>query len=299
MPVWSNWRQNGAFLVFIALLFWAGNIVVGRATVGLVSPLSLASMRWLIAGVIALFLARRHLRRDWPAIKAGWRWLVLLSLTGITAYNTLVYVGLQSTSAINGFLINTTIASVVAVTGFLLFRDRIGWRAALGLAIAMLGVTWVILGGDIASLLALELNRGDLIIFAGVVSYAFYMAWLRKRPDVHPMTFIAVTFLLGDLFLLPFWALETAAGAVTAWGDARTWWVIAYLAIFPSLVSYLCFNRGVALIGPNRASALLLMTPLVGVILSMIFLGEALAASHVVGGILIFTGLFIGQRKTA
>lgn len=296
MSVRSSWRQNGTLLVLIALLFWAGNIVVGRATVGLVSPLSLASMRWLIAGAIALVLARRHLRRDWPAIRAGWPWLLLLSLTGITAYNTLVYIGLQSTTAINGFLINTTIASVVAVTGFLLFRDRMGWRAALGLLVAMLGVVWVILGGDLASLLALELNRGDLVIFTGVVSYALYMAWLRKRPPVHPMTFIAVTFLIGAVFLLPFWALETAAGAFTAWGDPRTWWVIGYLAVFPSLVSYLCFNRGVALIGPNRASALLLMTPLVGVVLAMIFLGEALVWAHVIGGILIFAGLFIGRR---
>ncbi len=292
-------RENGAALIFIALLFWAGNMVAGRATVGLVAPVTLACMRWSIAGVIALFLARRHLKRDWPAIRAGWRPLVLLSLTGISGYNTLVYLGLQSTTAINGFLINTTLASVVALMCFLLFRDRLGRRAALGLVVAMSGVVWVILGGDLTKLLSLTLNRGDLIVFAGVVCYALYTALLRKRPDIHPMTFIAVTFILGFLFLLPFWVLEAATGMTAVWDDPRTWSVIGYLAIFPSLVSFLCFNRGVALIGANRASALLLMMPLVGVVLSMIFLGEALILAHVVGGMLIFAGLYIGRRKPA
>jgi drug/metabolite transporter (DMT)-like permease len=93
--------------------------------------------------------------------------------------------------------------------------------------------------------------------------------------------------------------LEAATGMTAVWDDPRTWSVIGYLAIFPSLVSFLCFNRGVALIGANRASALLLMMPLVGVVLSMIFLGEALILAHVVGGMLIFAGLYIGRRKPA
>lgn len=282
--------------MLVAILFWASNFIIGRAAVGLVPPVSLALLRWSAAAVIALVLARPHLRRDWPEVRAQWRWMLVLSVTGISAFNTLAYLGLEHTTAINGYLINTCLASIVAVLGFLLFGERLNWRAALGLAVAMAGVVWVVLGGDLGLLRSLTLNRGDLLILAGVLSYALYTVLLRKSPAIHPTTFIAVTFVTGVVVLIPFWLWEMAAGGVTVWQSPRTWMFVLYLAVFPSIVSYLCFNGGVAALGANRASALLLLTPLVGVVLAIIFLGERLLLSHVTGGVLIFAGLALARR---
>lgn len=292
----TRWRDNGTVLILVAILFWASNFIIGRAAVGLVSPVALATLRWMVAAAIALILARPHLRQDWPALKAQWRWVLVLSVTGISGFNTLAYLGLESTTAINGYLINTCMASIVALLGFLMFGERLSGRATLGLAIAMAGVVWVVLGGDLGLLRSLTLNRGDLLILAAVLSYAIYMVLLRKRPAVHPMTFLAATFVVGSLVLIPFWLWEMAAGGVTAWQSPRTWLFILYLAVFPSIVSYRCFNGAVAVLGSNRASALTLMTPLIGILLAVIFLGERLVVAHVAGGVLIFAGLVLGRR---
>lgn len=289
-------NNNGTLLICIAVLFWAGNLIVGRLAVGVVPPVALAFYRWLIGGLIALVFAWPHLRRDWPHLLANWHWMLIYGAFGIAIYNTLVYVGLTTTTAINAFLINTTVAPMVAVASFVFFGERIGLRAVLGLVVALSGVVWIILRGDLAMLKTLALNPGDFLVLIGVATYAIYTVFLRKRPPIHGMTFITVTFLLGSLMLLPFFLWEWAAVGPVPWGRMDTWLSIGYLAIFPSLLSYLCFNRGVHLLGANRASALLLLTPLLGVVLAMVFLKEQLIPAHIVGAAMIFFGLFLGRK---
>jgi drug/metabolite transporter (DMT)-like permease len=240
-----------------------------------------------------------HLRRDLPKVLAAWPWVLILSACGVGAFNTLLYVGLQYTQAINSLLMQSTMPAIILLLSYLFFRERFSVFQGLGVVVSMLGVLVIISGADPSRLASLDLNRGDLWVFAAVVVYALYSALLRKRPaGIHPLTLVAVTFFLGDLMLAPFAAWETwGEGRAMDWSHPYTWMAIGYVAVFPSVLSYLCFNRGVELIGANRAGLFIHLNPLFGSFLAIVFLGETFAPYHGAGLALIVAGIFLSNRK--
>jgi drug/metabolite transporter (DMT)-like permease len=297
--VFDRLFANPYLLLALAVAFWSGNAVIGRAVHGVVPPVGLAFFRWMGAFVLILPFAWPHLRRDWPKVLAAWPWVLILAACGVGAFNTLLYVGLQYTQAINSLLMQSTMPAIILLMSFLFFRERFNLFQGLGVIVSMVGVLVIITGADPARLTALDLNRGDLWVFAAVVVYALYSALLRKRPaGVHPLSFVALTFLLGDLMLAPFAGYEAfVTGRVMDWGHPYTWMAIGYVAVFPSVMSYLCFNRGVELIGANRAGLFIHLNPLFGSLLAIVFLGERFATYHGAGMALIIAGIFLSNRK--
>ncbi|HEX2886915.1 DMT family transporter, partial [Vineibacter terrae] len=160
------------------------------------------------------------------------------------------------------------------------------------------GVLVIASRGAPASLASTAFNVGDAWVFGAVVSYAFYSALLRRRPAVHPLSFIAATFALGALMLVPFYAWETASGAPMRWSGTSAL-AVAYVALFPSLLAYLCFNRGVELIGANRAGQFVHLMPAFGTGLAIVFLGESVHGYHAVGIALIALGIGLAIARRA
>jgi drug/metabolite transporter (DMT)-like permease len=290
---------NPYLLLALAVAFWAGNAVIGRAVHGVVPPVGLAFFRWLGALVVMMPFAWPHLRRDFPKAVAAWPWVVILAACGIGGFNTLLYIGLQYTQAINSLLMQSTMPAIILLFSYAFFRERFSLFQGLGVVVSMVGVLVIITAADPARMAALDLNRGDLWVFAAVVVYALYSALLRKRPaGIHPLTFVALTFFIGDLMLAPFAAWEAfGAGRPMDWGHPYTWMAISYVAVFPSVLSYLCFNRGVELIGANRAGLFIHLNPLFGSLLAIVFLGETFAPYHGAGMALILAGIFLSNRK--
>ncbi len=288
--------DNGVVLIMIAVLFWAGNFVMGRIAVDYIPPVALAFYRWICAGLIALAVAWPNIKKDWPVIRVNWQWLTILGISGIGIYNTFVYIGVHSTTVLNTLILNASLPVVVAVMSWIFFREQLKGKQTFGLLMALAGVIYVIIKGQIATLLSITLNVGDFWVLSGVASYAIYTVFLRKRPQINGMSFIAVTFLIGAVFLFPFYVAEHMSGAMPVWQAPQTWGILLYVIIFPSLLSYICFNRGVAILGATRASTLLLTAPIWGAILALMFLGEQLTWVHLVGALLIFSGLVVGRR---
>ena len=284
-------------LLVLTMLFWSGNFVLGRAVAEAVPPVALAFWRWFGGFLILLGFAWPHLRRDWPEILRCWRMMLLLSAVGVATFNTLVYIGLGSTTAINALLLQSTMPVVIILFSFLLFRDRIGLMQALGLAASLAGVAAIVGRGEPAALLALSFNEGDLLIFTAVVSYALYSALLRRRPAIHPLSFLAASFALGAAMLLPFHLWEHLAGNSLR-ANATTFLAIFYVAVFPSILAYLCFNRGVELIGANRAGQFVHLMPLFGSLLAIAFLGERFRLYHALGMALIGAGILLATRAS-
>lgn len=289
--------DNGAVLVFVAVLCWVGNFLVARSTAGIVPPVALAFFRWLIAGAIVTAFYWRPLVRDWPVIWRNRGWVLLLGVAGIGIYNSFIYIGLQSTLVLNLLVLNASVTLMVALLSYVFFRERLSIGQMAGILLSTVGVLWIVLRGDPAALLDLQFHRGDVWILSGVLAYAVYMAFLRKSPKIHPMSLIAVTFMIGTLFNLPFVMLEMAEGRFVQWADPRALLSIAYVVIFPSIIAYICFNRGVAILGGTRASTIMLTSPVVGAVLAMLFLGERLTVVHLVGGFLVFSGILVSRRK--
>lgn len=282
-------------LLTLAVFFWSVNFIVGRAVRADIPPIALAFWRWAVASVLVAFLARPHLRADWPRMKGYWPTLLLLSVLGVSAFNSLVYTGLQQTIALNAFLMQSLMPVLIVGLSFLIFRETITGVQALGIGISLCGAVTIIARGDPGVLLGLSMNRGDLLFFTAVVCYAGYSVMLRKRPPIHPLSFLAVTFATGTLILLPFYLWETVFVRAFV-GGSRAVLAVGYVAVFPSIVSYFCFNRGVELAGANRAGLFLHLMPVFGSIMAVLVLGESLAWFHGAGIAAIAVGIFLTTR---
>jgi drug/metabolite transporter (DMT)-like permease len=283
------WRSPYVLLVLTAL-FWSGNFVVGRAVHGTVPPVALAFWRWAGGFAMVIGFAWPHLHRDLPVLCRNWRLVLLLSALGVAAFNTMVYIGLQSTTAINALLMQSAMPLVILLCSFVLFAERTGALQLLAVLVSLAGVLVIASRGSPLALTGAAFDTGDAWVFCAVVSYALYSVLLRRRPAVHPLSFIAATFALGALLLLPFYAWETSSGAPMRWSGVAIL-AVAYVALFPSLLAYLCFNRGVELIGANRAGQFVHLMPAFGTVLAVVFLGESVHAYHAVGIALIGLGI--------
>jgi drug/metabolite transporter (DMT)-like permease len=282
-------------LLSLTSLFWAINIVLGRFIAGNIPPAALSQIRWTGALAIVLPFAWPHLKRDWPAIRSTLGIMILLSFTGITVYNTLAYHGLEYTTAINGLLMQSATPLMIALWSLILFRDRLTLAQLAGILMSLTGVAVIVAGGDLATLLHLRLNQGDVWFLVGLMSYAIYATLLRKRPPIHFLSFLAFTFAAGALMLLPATITEFAVGRRIV-PEPATFAVLAYVVIFPSVLAYICFNRGVELIGANRAGPFFHLIPVFGSVIAILFLGERPQLYHAVGYALIILGIFIAQK---
>lgn len=283
-------------LLALTSLFWAGNFIVGRAVNGMVPPVALAFWRWTGGFLIILPLAWPHLRRDLPIALKHWKIVLVLSAVGVASFNTLVYLGLRETTAINGLLIQSVMPVAIVLTSYALFRDPVGPAQMLGLALSLAGIVAIVARGDLATLATLDLNRGDLLIFLAIVSYAFYTALLRRKPPVHPYSMVAITFGCGAAMLLPLHAIEWSMGSVPRL-DTVTLAAMGYVALFPSVLAYLCYNRGVELIGANRAGQFVHLMPVFGTLMAVTLLNESFRLFHAAGIALIVAGILLANRK--
>lgn len=291
----AAWNSAYLLLTFTAL-FWAGNSIIGRAAREFVPPIALSFWRWTLAFLLLLPLAWPYLKKDWPVLRRRWPILLLFGSFGIGAFNTLLYSGLQHTTALNAMILSAAQPAMILVAGMLLFRDRTTRSQLLGILLSLVGVLIIVSRGEPQVLLGLRLNFGDALILLGGLLWSVYAVYLRKRPQVHPLSFLAATLFVGVFVVLPFYLVELSRGRliVPAPESALT---IAYVCLFPSLIAYLFYNRGVELIGSARTAQYLNITPAFGAILSILLLGEMPGAYHAIGVILIGAGIFLAERR--
>jgi len=288
--------DNAYLLLSFMALCWAGNQVLGRAVAGHIPPITYSFLRWSLATVVVLPFGLSHVRRDWPVIQTHWRYLTFVGAIGGGLFNTLQYIALNYTTALNSVVLNSTGPIFIALASFLIYRERLTVRQTGGTAVSMAGVLGIITKGHLDVLHALAFNRGDLLLLTAMATNGIYTALLRDRPAIHWLSFLFVLFLVSTLFVLPFCTWEIASGArmeVTPFTLAA----IGYIAIFPSVVAYICLTRGVELIGANRSGIFLHMIPLFGVLLAIGLLGEPLQVFHVIAFALILYGVVLANRK--
>lgn len=273
-------------------LFWAGNVVLGRALHADIPPLALSFWRWLLALAILLPFSAGALRRQWPLWRRHWPILGLLALPAVSGYNSFVYLGLQTTTATNGVLLTSSIPVLIVLLSFLLLRQRIdGWQV-VGILLSLLGVLVIVTQGEPGRLARLRLNSGDLWILAAALSWAVYSVCLRWRPvGLDALAFLTLLIIFGLIPLLPLALWEHAQGHRCEPSLANLS-AIGYVAVFPSLLAYVLWNRAVAELGANRTGQFIHLIPVFGALLAMLFLGERLAGFHAAGIGLIVTGIW-------
>lgn len=293
----THWLMSRPYLLLsLAPLFWAGNAVVGRAIAGHFPPITLSILRWSTAFIIALPFAWPHLVRDWPAIRERLGLMMVLSFTGISIFNSLQYWALEYTEALNALLIQSSGPLFIAIWSLLLLGVRLTWAQAFGILVSLCGVLTILLRGDIGALSKITLNKGDIMFLVALAIFGFYSALSVKRPAIHSLSFLVFTFGFGALCLIPAFALELATRPMAQF-TVQNVAVLAYVAVFPSILSYLCFNRGIELIGANRAAPFFHLIPVFGSAMAIVFLGEKLRLFHLAGYALVLAGVVIAARR--
>jgi drug/metabolite transporter (DMT)-like permease len=293
------WFANQPYLLLgFTALFWAGNAIVGRVAAGHIPPVTLSFLRWGLAFLTILPFAWSHVRRDWPQIRSRLGLMIVLSITGVSAFNTLQYWALEHTQALNTLLLQSAVPLFVAVWSLILLGVRLTIAQGFGVALSLAGVLTILLHGDLTALAGFRFNRGDVIFIVALVIFGFYSVLSLKRPAIHGLSFVAFTFGCGAACLIPLWIWELWSRPVMAL-DAANLLTLFYVAIFPSTLAYLCFNRGVQLIGANRAAPFFHVVPVFGAAMAIAFLGERLQPFHVIGFGLVLIGVYVAARKPA
>lgn len=289
---------NPYLLLTLTVLFWSGNMVVGRGVRGDIPPLTMAFWRWAIAFVLVLPLAWPHLKSQWPQLRAGWRPLLLLGLLGVGGYNTFAYLALQYTTATNATLLNSFIPVVTIAISWAFLGRHLRRPQAIGVLISLAGALTIVSRGDPGVLAHLNLNVGDLWMLLAVLDWAIYTVALAWRPaGVHPMLMLAATTAIGLAALAPAYAWELLVQGRAMNVHPQSLIALLYVGVFPSFVGYIFYNRGVGEVGANKASLFIHLMPVFGTILSAIFLGEVPLWYHYAGIALIFTGIGLTMKK--
>lgn len=288
-------RANAYLFLTLTMLFWAGNYIVGRGVVGHVPPVTLAFFRWAGAALLMLPLAWGQLRRDLPEIRAEIGPLIVLGILGCGLFNTLQFIALTRTTATSAGIINASAPAMIALLSFYVNGERVRAVQIAGIALSFLGVVGVLSRGNPAVLAGLKFNFGDLVMLIATMIWALYTVLLLRRPKIHVLSFVAVTYAIGALVNAVLAAFEIAGGASVTWSPHAVA-SIGYTAVFAAFVAYLLFSRGVEIIGATRAGAFMYLVPFFTLLLAFVFLGEQPHLFHLAGLGLILTGVWLAAR---
>lgn len=263
-----------------------------------IPPIALSFWRWAVALMIVLPFVLPRARELTIAMGRHWAILSLLGVLGVTNFNTFVYLGLQTTTATNAVLLVSTTPVLILILSFLLLGQTVRWLQAIGVLLSLAGVGAIVAAGDPTTLADLALNTGDLWILGAVASWALYSVCLRWRPQgLDPVLFLTATIVTGLVPLLPLYLWDLTRGS-TLNLDAVTVGAVGYVALFPSVLAYVFWNRGVAELGANRTGQFLHLMPVFGTLLSMFVLGERLAMYHLAGILLIAAGILLAGGRS-
>ncbi len=280
-------------LLILTTLFWSGNFVLSRGMHAVIPPMALSFWRWSAALLILCFLAHGHLWEQRVLIHRHRRFIFLQGILGVTGFNTLLYLAMQHTTAINAVLVNSCIPVLILVFSWLLYRETMSPRQCCGVLISLAGVVSIMVKGDIAALLQVSFNRGDLLVLAAAAVWALYSSNLKGYPrGLHPLAYLTAINIVGLSAIFPLYMIELGSGKTFPLSVASVV-TILYVAVFASVLAFIFWNRAVHAIGPNKAGPFVHLMPVFSAILAVVFLGESLAWYHAQGVLLIFGGIIM------
>ncbi|KAA0074092.1 DMT family transporter [Tardiphaga sp. P9-11] len=292
-----RWLNDQPYILLcLPSLFWAGNAIVGRLVAGHFPPVTLSVLRWTGAFLIILPFAWRDLQTDWPAIRSKLGVMVVMAICGISCFNTMLYTALEHTTALNALLLQSSTPLFLAGWSLVVLRVRLTLIQLAGILVSLLGVLTIIMHGDLTRLATIELNIGDVLVVLALAIFGLYSALVQKRPVIQQSSFLAFVFGCGALFLLPLLVWELSARPLPE-ATSLNLFALFYVILFPSTLAYLCYNRGVQLIGPNRSAPFFHLVPVFGSVMAIVFVGESLHLYHVIGYALVLAGIVVAARK--
>lgn len=289
---------KGVGLALLAVILWSGNFIVARGLNKAVPPVSLAFFRWSFATVLLLPFAARDVVRQRALFMPHWRHLGLTALTGVSIFNTLIYVAGKYTTATNMALIGTTASPLfVLLISMLFLKAKPGALQLAGALICLSGIVLLLTRGRIENLLAFHFSTGDLWVLAAALSFALYTLQVRKKPaELSSTAYLFAVFLLGTLFLLPAWTIEQNLVTPFQWTPA-VFFIFLYLGLGASVIAFLAWNVAIHKIGPTRTALFGNLIPVLSTIEAALILGESFTWVTILSMAIILLGIMVANRK--
>ena len=292
-------KTNLAYtLLFLTTIFWSGNFIVGKAaTIYDIPPFSLNFFRWLFAGIILLPFTFKEIFLKKNYIKANIGLFIILGITSITVFNSIVYYSLYFTQVITGVLMISTIPVWIILISSLLKIEKTNIYQIFGILLSLIGVVAIITKSDLEVIKGLEFNKGDLSIIVAMFSWAIFSTLLKKKKlEVSQITLLQVVIIFGLIFLTPIYIIELLLGNYIIL-DKPFFLTLAYVVIFPGLLSFLFWIKGISVIGANRSGIFLHLMPIFGSVFAIIIFKEKIMFYHLIGAIFIIFGIRISNIK--
>ena len=292
-------KINFAYIfLFLSVLFWSGNFIVGKfASYYHIPPFSLNFYRWFFAWIILAPFTLPEIIEKKNYIKDNYKLFIVLGITSVTIFNSIVYYSLNFTQVISGVLMISTIPVMIMFISSILKIEKTNIFQILGVIFSFIGVILIITKADLELLKNLDFNKGDLTMVMAMFSWAIYSALLKKKKhELSQLTLLQVIISFGLIFLIPVYIIEFKMGYLIKLNTSFIL-VLAYVVLFPGLASFIFWIKGISLIGPNRSGVFLHLMPILSAIMAMIIFGEKFMFYHFLGAIFILTGIILSNRK--
>ncbi len=292
-------QNTKAYIMLVcATLFWAGNFMIGKlAFLSNIPPMSLVFLRWFLVWIILLPFTFKEIIKFKDVILKNLPLLLFLALTSVGLFNSFTYLSLVHTQVINASLFNTAIPAIIILLCFLFNIEKTNKYQILGLIISTLGILSIITKLNLEIILTLNFNKGDLIMIGGVIAWGLYSSFLKRKKFTLPLlTLVHVLCTFGLIFIFPQFIYEFSQGQRIDF-NLSLFYILIFLALFPSIGSYYCWAGAVSIIGANRAGIFLSLIPLFSTIMAIHFYNEKFQFFHLIGAILIILGLFLSNKE--
>ena len=294
-----NKNIKAYMMLTLCSLFWSGNFIVGKfATLYEVPPLTLNFLRWLIVWVILIPFTFKDIIKNFKIIKKNFYSIFLMSITSISVFNSVVYYSLNFTQVLNGALMISTIPVLIIFISFIFKTEKISFNQILGVIFSITGVIIIVTRLDFFRLINLDLNKGDLWLLIAMLSWAIYSTMLRTfKIALKALTFISIIVSIGLIFLLPQFLFEYKNHQIIQF-NFPVILITSYVVLFAGLGAYIFWNKGVAIVGPNKAGIFLHLMPVFSSFMAIFILNEKLMGFHIIGAVVIIAGIYLSSKKT-
>ena len=292
-------KNNLAYLLLIfTTIFWSGNFIVGKAaSLYQIPPFSLNFYRWFFAGLILLPFTFKELINKKNYIFQNIGFFIILGISSITIFNSIVYYSLYYTQVISGILMISTIPVWIIFISSILKIEKTNIFQIIGVILSLTGVIFIITKADLNLVKNLDFNKGDLSMVVAMFSWAIYSALLKsKKYKISQVSLLEVVIICGLIFLIPIYFIEMNLGNSIVLGKPF-YLILAYVVIFPGLAAFFFWIKGISIIGANRAGIFLHLMPIMGAIMAMLIFDEKFMFYHILGAIFIIAGITLSNKK--
>ena len=286
-------------LLVFATLCWSGNFIVGKfAYLFEVPPLTLNFLRWVSVWLILIPFTYKEIYKNLNYIKKNWIVISFMGVITISTFNSVVYLALTYTQVINAVLVLAAIPAVTIIISSLMKVDKTNIFQLVGLFLSIIGIGAIISNADLNKIFSLNFNKGDLWMLVCVICWSLYSTLLKKHSfKFSQFTLIQLMVSIGILFLIPQFFYEKSIGLETNF-NTPFFIILFYVVMFPALAAYYCWQKGVEIVGPNRATMFIQLMPLLSAVLAILIFKEKFELYHFIGASFILSGIYLSNKKT-